>query len=105
VSSPNKRRLKLQEMREQATEALGMEPGMDLELDDGSVVTIPNPLFVSEETQVQIEAATGAVSSAKAVLGDEEHARLIAGGGTSNDVMMAWRLLAEDMASTPKLPR
>lgn len=91
-------------MREQATEALGMEPGMDLELDDGSIVTIPNPLFVSEETQLQIEAATGAVSSAKAVLGDEEHARLIAGGGTSNDVMMAWRLLAEDMAA-PKLPR
>lgn len=105
MSSPNKRRLKLTEMREQATEALGMEPGMDLELDDGSIVTIPNPLFVTEQTQVQIEAATGAVSSAKAILGEDEHARFIAGGGRSNDVMMAWRLLAEDMATTPKLPR
>lgn len=107
MSQPNKRRLKLTEMRNQAVEALGMDPGMELELDDGNVVTIPNPMFVSEEAQAQIEGATGSIATAKAILGDDEHARLVAGGGHSNDVMLAWRLLTADLEAeaAPKLPR
>ncbi|HEX5119854.1 MAG TPA: hypothetical protein VFW65_32105 [Pseudonocardiaceae bacterium] len=97
--------MKLAEMRDQAVDALGMDPGMDLELDDESTVTIPNPMFVSEDAQALIEAAEGTIATAKAILGPEEHARLIAGGGHSSDVMLAWRLMAEDAQQDPKLPR
>lgn len=109
MPSPNRRRMKLGEMRTQASEALGMDPGMELELDDGETITIPNPMFVSEEAQELIENAQGTIASAKAILGDIDHKRLIAGGGRSSDVMLAWRLMAEDAqkeaAQDPKLPR
>lgn len=105
MPSPNRRRLKLEEMRTQAVEALGMDPGIELELDNGEVLSVPNPMFVSEEAQALIEGAEGTIASAKAILGDEEHARLIAGGGHSADVMLAWRLMAEDVEKAPKLPR
>lgn len=105
MPSPNRRRMKLEEMRSQAVEALGMDPGMELELDDGEAITIPNPMFVTEEAQELIEAAEGTIASAKAILGEEDHKRLIAGGGHSADVMLAWRLMAEDVKKDPKLPR
>jgi hypothetical protein len=97
--------MKLAEMRTQAVEALGMDPGVEIELDDGEVITIPNPMFVSEEAQELIEGAEGTIASAKAILGETEHARLISGGGHSADVMLAWRLMAEDVEKDPKLPR
>lgn len=104
MPSPNRRRMKLAEMRTQAVDALGMDPGMELELDNGESVSIPNPMFVSEEAQEEIEAATGTIASAKAILGEVDHKRLIAGGGHSADVLLAWRLMAEDVKD-PKLPR
>lgn len=109
MPSPNRRRMKLAEMRTQAVEALGMDPGMELELEDGETIVIPNPMFVSEEAQELIESAEGTIASAKAILGDIEHKRLIAGGGHSADVMLAWRLMADDVQKEsekdPKLPR
>jgi hypothetical protein len=97
--------MKLAEMRSQAVEALGMDPGFELELDNGDMITIPNPMFVSEEAQEEIEAATGTIASAKAILGDDDHKRLLDGGGRSADVMLSWRLMAEDVQKDPKLPR
>jgi hypothetical protein len=105
MPSPNRRRMKLEEMRTQAVEALGMDPEFELELDDGECVTIPNPMFVSEEAQELIEKAQGQIASARAILGEVEHKRLISGGGRSADVMLAWRLMAEDAMQDPKLPR
>jgi hypothetical protein len=102
MPSPNRRRLKLAEMRSQAVEALGMDPGIELELDNGETIVIPNPMFVSEEAQEMIEDAEGTIASARAILGDAEHKRLIAGGGHSADVMLAWRLMAEDVEKDPK---
>lgn len=104
MPSPNRRRMKLEEMRTQAVDALGMDPGMELELDNGETVSIPNPMFVSEEAQEEIEAATGTIASARAILGDVDHKRLIEGGGRSSDVLLAWRIMAEDVKD-PKLPR
>lgn len=103
MPSPNGKRFKLAEMRQQASEALGMDPGAELELDNGDVITVPHPMWVSEETQERIEKAQGTIESAKAVLGDD-HERLLAGGGRSADVMLLWRLLAEDLAD-PKSRR
>lgn len=105
MPSPNHRRMKLAEMRSQAVESLGMEPGIELELDNGETLNIPNPMFVSEEAQELIESATGTIASAKAILGETEHARLIAGGGRSADVMLAWQIMAEEAQQRPKLPR
>jgi hypothetical protein len=105
MPSPNHKRLKLAEMRSQAVESLGMEPGIELELDNGETLNIPNPMFVSEEAQELIESATGTIASAKAILGEAEHARLLAGGGRSADVMLAWQIMAEEAQQRPKLPR
>jgi hypothetical protein len=41
---------------------------------------------------------------AKAILGDEEHARFLAGGGSSNKVSLAWQYLTEGLQG-PKPPR
>lgn len=98
MSKPNGKRLKLTEMRQQATEALGVDPGMELELDNGDVVLVPHPLFLADEAQAKVnEAGSNTVEMAKAILGDEAHAKFIAGGGHSNDVMLAWRLLSQSM--------
>lgn len=98
MTKPNAKRLKLTEMRNQATEALGVEPGMELELDNGEIVNVPHPLFLSDEAQTKVnKAGTDTVAMAKAILGDEEHAKFIAHGGHSNDVMLAWRLLSQSM--------
>jgi hypothetical protein len=102
VSKPNKRRLKLAELRTQATEALGMDPGLELELDDGSTIIVPSPLLLADDVQEVVDKAEGAVATAKAILGEEEHARFIKGGGHSNDVMLAWKLMSEDMQLDPK---
>lgn len=106
MSKPNKRRLKLAELRTQATEAMGMEPGLELELDDGSTLVVPSPLLLADDIQEQVDEAKGAVATAKAILGEEEHARFIANGGHSNDVMLAWKLMSDELETKdPKLPR
>jgi hypothetical protein len=102
MSKPNKRRLKLAELRVQATEAIGMDPGLELELDDGSTITIVSPLLLADDVQEVVDKAEGAVATAKAILGEDEHARFIAAGGHSNDVMLAWKLLSEDLEKDPK---
>lgn len=96
MTKPNKRRLKLAEMRNQALDALQMEPGIELELPNGDVVVVPNPMLVSDDVQARL-ADEDVVATARAVLGDEEHDRLLSGGGNSNDVMLAWKLLSEEI--------
>lgn len=104
MSSPNRKRFKLAELRQQGVEALGSEPGVEIELDDGSTVTVPHPMLIDEPSQAAIDDAAGAIATAKAILGDEEHARFVAGGGHSNDIILAWRLMTKEL-ETPKLPR
>lgn len=93
MSKPNGRRLKLQELRAQGVEALKHEPGFDIELDNGEVITIPHPMLVDDEVQASLADADGPIALAKMVLGEEEHAKFLAGGGHSNDVALAWNLL------------
>lgn len=104
MTKPNKRRLKLSEMRDQAMEALGMEPGLELELPNGEVLLVPNPMLVSDEVQARLS-DEDVVSTAKAVLGEEDHARLLAGGGSSNDVMLAWKLMSEEIETRGPKPK
>lgn len=100
MSKPNKRRLKLSEMREQAMESLGMEPGFELELDNGEVVVVPNPTLVPDDVQEKMsDPNQNPIDTARAVLGEVEHKRLLDGGGHSNDVMLAWKLMSDEIAN------
>ncbi|AHH98333.1 hypothetical protein [Kutzneria albida] len=103
MSSPNRKRLKLTEMRDQALDSLGMEPGLELELDNGGVILVPNPLLLDEEAQSGLKDATEASALAKLLLGEEQHARLLAGGGRSTDVQLALVIMKEELAANPKL--
>lgn len=101
MSKPNKARIKLEEMRRQAADALNTEPCMELELDNGEIVAVPHPLFMADEAQAAVNAAgADTVAMAKAILGDDVHARFIANGGRSNDVMLAWRLMSQSIVDT-----
>lgn len=100
MTKPNKRRLKLSEMREQAMESLGMEPGFELELDDGGIVVVPNPTLVPDDVQAKMsDPDQNPIDTARAVLGEEDHKRLLAGGGHSNDVMLAWKLMSDEISA------
>jgi hypothetical protein len=96
MSKPNTRRLKLAEMRNQALEALDMDPGLELDLPNGDVVTVPNPMLAADDVQEKLNGGN-VVDAAKAILGEDEHAKLVAGGGSSNDVILAWRLLSAEV--------
>lgn len=100
MSKPGKARFKLEALREQATESLGVTPGYIIELEDGTEVTIPNPMFVDDETQETIEAADSTIDIAKAVLGEELFDKFRAAGGRSNDVALAWNMMQKDAEAT-----
>lgn len=87
---PGIRSFKLDELREQAAEALGCDPGYRVELDEGQPIFIPHPMFLDDTMQEGVDDADGAVDLARAVLGEAEHKRFLAAGGRSNDVALAW---------------
>lgn len=117
------KRLALAEFREQAVEAQSQLSSLILECDGGKEFEIPHPLLVDDETQARFEAFQAGdgldrdddgnlviphkingvlaepivIRSAKAILGPEKHAEFIAAGGHSNDVTLAWNMLAEQV--------
>lgn len=95
--APVRRKLRLEELREQGFEALGADPSLDIDLEDGTVVTVDHPMLTDDATQAKIDKAEGAVETAKAILGEVEHKRFLAAGGRSNDVVLAWALLGKSM--------
>lgn len=101
MSSPNRKRFKLAEMRSQAVDSLGMVPGLDLELDGGEVVTVPNPMLAADGVQELLK-DNKVVEAAKLILGVKDHARLLTHGGHSNDVLLAWRLMEQDINKDDK---
>lgn len=124
VNRKTKRVLNLADFEEQAIDALGQTPGITIELDNGEVVSIPHPMLVTDEQQAEIEKVQEnadldedgkvdgqrpepqAVRLARAVLGDEEHKRFLAGGGKSVHVMLAWQMMTKELQEKgPKLPR
>lgn len=96
MSKPGKARFKLEALRQQATESLGIEPGYTIELDDGSEINIAHPMFVDDEVQKRLENAESTIEVAKAVLGDEDFDRFLAAGGRSNDVALAWTMMQNE---------
>lgn len=128
VNRKIKREMSLDEFEEQALDSLGQSPGLRLTLRNDDVVVIPHPLLLDDDRQAEVErvqqhldedvdeegrpngqiggkpAAAFTIRLAKAILGEEEHARFLAGGGTSNKVSLAWQYLTEGLQA-PKLPR
>jgi len=100
--------IKLEDMRAQATESMGMEPGMELEMPDGSTFHVPSPLLLDDDKQATLTALgdkQDAISTAVAILGEETHLEFLAAGGHSNDISLAWALMSEEARNNPKLPR
>lgn len=96
------REFTVDELREQAAEALGVSPGITLKLDHGVKVTIPHPMFVDDDVlealQTEGEQANPIVI-AKALLG-EDFKVLREHGGRSADVVAAWTIMNKQMQDT-----
>jgi hypothetical protein len=112
-------RVKARAYGEQQLEALGYASKMEFELDDGSVVELTHPWLWSDEVQAAHDAVrSGAdldrdtsgeiadppkinkkpaepqsVRIARAVLGRDAHKKFVAGGGSSNQIVLAIELM------------
>jgi hypothetical protein len=89
VKSPRHLRVKVQEYGEQRLEALGYPARMEFELEDGSVVELAHPWLWDDDVQAAYEEAKTTGEIARAVLGNEEHKRFVAGGGKSTQIVLA----------------
>jgi hypothetical protein len=89
----NVKKLTLEALRQQAAEALKTEPGYQIDLDNDESVFVAHPLFVDDSVSAAVQNAENPVEIAKAVLGEEDHAKLLANGGRSADVSLAWALM------------
>ena len=90
------------ELREQASEALGITPGITLRLAPGVTVVIPHPMFVDDDVlEVMDEMGENAnpISIAKALLG-EDFKVLREHGGRAADVVAAWSIMQKQMNDT-----
>jgi len=93
MATPHKNRFSLDQLRTKAAEVLKTQPGVELDLGNGKSVFVVHPLFANDEVSVAVDGAKNAVDIAKAVLGEDGHALLIANGGNSTDVSLVWALL------------
>lgn len=102
VSMILSREYTVDELRAQAAEALGVEPGIKLRLAKGILLTIPHPMFVDDdvlEGMQEMGDNSNPITIAKLLLGDDwkvlrEH------GGRSSDVVAAWTIMNKQMQST-----
>jgi hypothetical protein len=109
-------RIKISEYGEQQLEALELPARVELELSDGSTVTVLHPWLWDDKTEAAVKKAAEESDEpyntryAKAVLGTKEHARFIKGGGTSSMIALAvatmknGSIIKADEGSDPKDP-
>ena len=87
--------------REQALENAGGSGYTFQPVDGGEMFLVPSPLALTEDQNERLEKAKGNVAIAKALLNTEAdpevHARFIAAGGRSGDVLLAWRELTQSV--------
>jgi hypothetical protein len=129
VNRKIKREWNLEDFEAQAIDSLGGVAGVNLTLRNGDIVTIPHPMLLDDDTQTEVErvqahrdedrdedgapngkiggedAPPFAIRLAKAILGPEDHARFLAGGGSSNKVGLAWQYMTEGLQQGPKLSK
>lgn len=122
-SFTQRRKLALAEFRDQVIEAQSQLSSLFLEMPNGEEYEIPHPMLINDDAQVRLERVQGfqdldrdkktgevldppkvngkladpySIRLARALLGDEEHAKFIAAGGHSNDVTLAWQMLVQE---------
>lgn len=87
------------ELRAQAADALGVDPGITLRLTPEVAITIPHPMFVDDnvlEGMASLQNGGSPIDIAKLLLGDE-YAVLRAHGGRATDVTAAWTIMNKQM--------
>jgi hypothetical protein len=90
------------ELREQAAEALGVQPGIKLRLAPDVLIVIPHPMFIDDDVMEGLEAlgaTPSPVAIAKLLLGPDWQV-LRDNGGRSGDVVAAWTIMNKQMEST-----
>ena len=121
-SFTERRKLALHDFREQVIEQQSQLASLVLVADNEEEFEVPHPMLISDEAQKRLEfvqsgedldkdedgnivqppkidgklAEPLVIRTAKALFGDDEHARFIAAGGHSNDVTMAWQMLVRE---------
>lgn len=119
-----RRKLALADFREQVIESQSQLSSLFLTMPNGDEYEIPHPMLVSDEAQKRLEEVQSGrdfdadakgnvkeplriggkppeplvIRTARALLGDDEHAKFIAAGGHSNDVTLAWQMLVREQA-------
>ncbi len=117
-------RVKIREYGEQQLEALNLAPRIEFELDGGSIIELAHPWLWGDDVQAAYDAVrSGAdldrddkgeivappringklaepqsVRVARAVLGKDAHKRFVAGGGKSNQIVLAIELMKRPAA-------
>lgn len=88
-------RIKATEYAEQQLEALGLSRALELELKDGSVIEVLNPLLWGDTTEAAVKKANEDGPKpynyryARAVLGAKDHDRFLKAGGESSHIALA----------------
>src|SRR6516225_6284892 len=95
TTKPRRLRVKAAEYGEQQLEALGFPAAIEFELDDGSVVELRHSWLWSDDALEAYDAAKTTIEVARAALGEEEHRRFVAGGGKSNQIVLAIEMMKQ----------
>lgn len=117
-----RRRMKTDELREQAIEAMHQTPYIDVEADDEQVFRVWHPLLQDDQAQIRVDRVNAGedldkdeqgnvkvpnrvngelaepfnIRTARAIMGPEDHSRFIEAGGRSNDIQLAWNEMVRD---------
>ncbi|MCX4661502.1 hypothetical protein [Streptomyces uncialis] len=95
MSKPNKKRYKLSLVRAQYAEAVGGET-VEMELNNGEIVTFPHPLFADDEWAARVDEAQNNGAKARAILGEDQYEQLRAAGNEDVEVSLTLMALNED---------
>ncbi|MGQ4486895.1 hypothetical protein ACN6LM_003910 [Streptomyces sp. SAS_281] len=101
MSKPNRKRYKMQEVRQQFEEVLG-GPEIELELMSGELVTFPHPLFADDEWSARVDACETNRDKARAILGDEQYEKWTAAGHQDAEIGLLYVAVQQDMQSEVK---
>ncbi|MFD5838225.1 hypothetical protein ACFWHV_32450 [Streptomyces collinus] len=105
MSKPNSKRYRLETVKRQYTDALGVPDGrVEFEVgpeDDPQVFSFPHPVFTPDDMQRELNKSEGDEASARILLGDRFE-EFIAAGGDVNSVALLYvgiRNEAQDQVS------
>lgn len=125
-SFTERRKIALKDFRDQAIEAQSQMASLFLEMPNDEEFEIPHPMLISDDAQKRLEVVRSgrdldrdendeikdpptingelaepfSIRQARALLGDDEHARFIAAGGHSSDITLAWGMLSKEQKET-----